>query len=101
MSNPPQTDDRRPYRARNGSVPDAHTVMPAWMFPYRPSTISRSAAHRIDRVTLPAFNRATQFPLDDETAWRNRWRRMAIFDVCLAVLWAVWMIVLIGVILGA
>lgn len=64
-------------------------------------SLKRNEARRLARHSLPAFNRAARFPLDAEAAWNERWRRMAIFDVCLAVLWVAWMLVLIGVILGA
>lgn len=40
-------------------------------------------AKRLRRNTLPPVERAALWPVDNEAMWRERWRKLAIFDVCM------------------
>lgn len=45
---------------------------------------------RFRRNTMPAVDRAALWPMDSEQMWRDRWHRLAVFDV--------FMVFLLGVI---
>lgn len=40
-------------------------------------------AKRMRRHTLPPVERVTLWPIDNEQMWRERWHKIAVFDVCM------------------